>query len=435
GGALGNGTYTSDGIGVLEIGDNGSNLLYGMTIEGDVTLSAPEALFQVNDGLTLNGTIRMVSLSSIGFIGDETIDGMGTIWFDPSTTHAKYLEQAVSGTLTIGSGITVEGAHGRIGSVRHWNNMCSVINEGTISANNAAGEIYVETRNGGSLTTTPTSRLEAVNGGELRIRNLEDNLGVAIVNTGGRLVIEGGAYTVDQAIALADPNTSLTLGGTYTIEQPLTQSGPGTSLVLGGTWSTMETLTVSDGELELGGTFGLADFGKIVRTGGSASITGTLDLAGGTLALTEDTGSWLLDGGALGNGTYTSDEIGVLEISDESSNLLYAMTIEGDVTLSASEARFRVNEGLTLNGTIRMESLSSIGFIGDETIDGDGTVIFDPSTTHAKYLEQAAASGTLTIGSGITVEGAHGRIGGARHWNNMCSVINEGTISANDAAG
>ena len=85
------------------------------------------------------------------------------------------------------------------------------------------GEIDVKTIGGGSLTNT--GRLEAENSGGLRINNLMGNLGDAIVKTGGKLIVEGGVYTVDKTIELADANTSVALGGTYTVEQPLNQSG------------------------------------------------------------------------------------------------------------------------------------------------------------------------------------------------------------------
>ncbi|MGK0185381.1 MAG: hypothetical protein ACI9R3_001158 [Verrucomicrobiales bacterium] len=145
----------------LEVTPDRANLLIGVTLGCDIVLDQTGASFRVDEGITLNSaTITLeANISKIGFVGDETIEGNGRIFFSPFLTN--YLEMAEAGTLTIGSGIIIEGSRGYIGGLNGWGVDCNVINNGLIRATWNIGELFIETR-GGHFTSGPTGRLVAL---------------------------------------------------------------------------------------------------------------------------------------------------------------------------------------------------------------------------------------------------------------------------------
>ena len=95
----------------------------------------------------------------------------------------------------------------------------------------------------------------------------------------------------------------------------------------------------------------------------------------------------------------------MLEISPNSGNLLDGMTVDGDLTLSASDARFRVDHGLTLNGTLSIGNPSAnvygyVRFLGSSTLAGSGTVVFGQHFINGLWLSGSGT--TLPIGPNLT---------------------------------
>ena len=78
-----------------------------------------------------------------------------------------------------------------------------------------------------------------------------------------------------------------------------------------------------------------------------------------------------------------------------------------------------------------------ISFAGSQTLGGSGTVVFGNAFYGYNALLVANGGTTLTIGSGITIEGQNGSIGyspwegGAQNG----SVVNQGTIQADVSGG
>ncbi|MGK0189440.1 MAG: hypothetical protein ACI9R3_005257, partial [Verrucomicrobiales bacterium] len=388
---LRNGVYNSEGDGILQIGEDRDGLLDNMILNGDVEMIETQPAVRVDNGLTLNGDFRMFkgeefSTPSIGFVGDETISGSGTIF-----CFRSVLEMAEPGTLTIGRDITIDGSFD-IGGVRQYGQQCSVINHGTIRAPHSP--CLITTREG-SFTNSDTGRIETVDAGlsfgHIEIINLIGNLGT----------VADGSF--------------LSLDGTYTINEPIAAS----SLTLNGQWTNSSTITVSENAmLTLGGSFTLDQFGTIIRTGGSVTLTGDLDLLGETLALDETTGSWGMRGGTLRNGHYTGE--GSARLSPIGATF-DNMTIDGDLAIGFGR-QLNVNGGLTLNASILMDGGKMV-FQGDETISGTGT-IRSPAGNARRIIEMGLGE-TLTIGEGITIEGPG---------NIRASIINHGRLHANTPA-
>jgi hypothetical protein len=159
-----------------------------------------------------------------------------------------------TGTLTIGSGITVRGKNGRI---LNSYGAGTILNQGTISADVAGGTINVG--NGtGSFANQGT--LSALNGGTLAVNGNWSNAAGATVTA---------------------TDSTLNLGTS------------------GFAWSNAGTIGVNNSTVNLDGNFSQAGLGTFNRSGGTVTLNGTVT---GNLSLDAATGSWNVDGGKIRNG-------------------------------------------------------------------------------------------------------------------------------------
>ena len=157
--------------------------------------------------------------------------------------------------------------------------------------------------------------------------------------------------------------------------------------------------------------------------GGTLTNTGTIDVTGtGTVAITGT-----IDGGTVDVGTGT--------------NLVLAGSTLNNVTLSgnyqlAGNSLIYIENDLTLDGTLTLGNSDLYGilyFVGgaSQTLGGSGTVVFGGTSSDDSL---ALSNGTLTIGSGITVQGQTGYVGFSPEIGgspNNVTVVNQGTIQAN----
>ena len=402
GGTITGGTLSeSDGAELVMTSSGGT--LDGVTVNGDLDLQTNwGATVTVLDGLVLNGTMYLGkagggTYGSVFFgspsLAAGSLSGTGTVVFGASGSNSLINESNLSGadgTLTIGSGITIRGQSGEI-----INNTANgqIINEGTISADTAYGEIR----------------------------------------------IFSGPFT-NQGTISAD-----TVGGAISIYGPFTNQGTvqvaGGTLNLNGTWTNATTIVATTGTVNLGGQFtspGLLDF-----TGATVNLTGTLNNTGSTLVLNAVTGSWNLAGGTITGGTLSESD-GAELVMTSSGGTLDGVTVNGDLDLQTNwGATVTVLDGLVLNGTMYLGkagggTYGSVFFgspsLAAGSLSGTGTVVFGASGSNSLINESnlSGADGTLTIGSGITIRGQSGEI-----IDNTANgqIINEGTISADTAYG
>ena len=158
------------------VGSGGT--LDGVTLNGNLDLSATNANATVLDGLTLNGTATLGAYADLYFSGSQTLGGTGTVLFQ--NQYANALIAGGNGTtLTIGPGITVHGGgnqsfSAQIGHSGYWpgGTNVSVVVQGTINADTAGMTIALDPSGTGTLTTTGT--LSAQNGGTLYVGALVD---------------------------------------------------------------------------------------------------------------------------------------------------------------------------------------------------------------------------------------------------------------------
>ena len=221
GGLVRDGTIQQSGTSDLNFLLNGNNELNGVTVNGDIDITAGSGLFRVVNGLTLNaedgvspGILRLVgSSATVRFVGDQTFDN-ATVVFGPGGFE-KVVDADGGATLTLGAGLTVQGGEGRFEGD-------TVVNQGTISANEAGA--------GDSLRITSTNFT---------------NEGTLNVNGGGDMdiTVNGSDHTSSGTINIEDMGTLTVLfsgstptftneaGGVINIHNV---SVPGTQLVFTG---------------------------------------------------------------------------------------------------------------------------------------------------------------------------------------------------------
>ena len=140
-----------------------------MTINGDLILNEVNSTFQIDNGFVLNGNVNMTSRSSISYLGNETINGTGTIIFDLLNTSQKEIEAAEHDTiLTIGNGITLTGGRARLIGSLQFGRRGSLVNQGSIIAD--GGQIQIATI-GGTFRNESAGSTSEINGGTIVIDN------------------------------------------------------------------------------------------------------------------------------------------------------------------------------------------------------------------------------------------------------------------------
>ncbi len=386
-----------------------SGTLEGVTVNGvlDVGNSYNRANLTVSDGLVLNGTALVGNSSNsqsgaISFAGNQVLGGSGTVVFGNGSGYwGNALLLANDGTtLVIGSGITVRGQNGVIGSgAGYWVGgpaSVSLVNQGTVSCDVSGGTITVNAQ--------PFS-----------------NQGLAQGVNGGTLTLSGGFSNA----------------GVLSV-------GAGSGLNFGGSWVNTGMINATNGTVNLGGAFSLADLGEFNRSGGVVYVSGTLDNTNATLALSDAAVPWVLQGGAVQGGAITTANGASFIVQ---SGTLEGVTVNGvlDVGNSYNRANLTVSDGLVLNGTALVGNSSNsqpgaINFAGNQVLGGSGTVVFGNGSGYwGNALLLANDGTTLVIGSGITVRGQNGVIGsGAGYWVGgpaSVSLVNQGTVSCDVSGG
>ena len=424
-GGIQGGIVTTTEAARLIVEQNGGRLL-GVTVNG--TLDVASGPLTVTNGLTLNGNLTLNQ--SVRFQGTQTLTGTATV----EATAAQGELVGLGGQLTLGPGITV----------RRSGRLVNVTNQGTILVDAAAGTVTLDGtwRNAGQI------RLQA---GTLLLRGsfLLTDLG-NLVRSGGTLTVGGTLDLRGGALNLTAATGTWQIGGGTLRNGTVTTSGgaelrftgaavstldgitlqtdiqlASTAVLFAGAWSNRGTITLtSGGGLQLGGIFTLAMLGTYRVTGGGIVVTGTLQNAGQTLALTTQTGSWTLSGGTISGGTVTT-AAGVSLIVNRNGGRLDGVTVTGDLTV---QGNLRVSNNLSLNGIARFNVVSgsqpALTFEGPQTLSGTGTIVFGSSNFSTPITLQAT-SGLVTLGPGILVRGGTGR---------LLNFVNQGEVVVEDAS-
>ena len=177
----------------------------------------------------------------------------------------------------------------------------------------------------------------------------------------------------------------------------------------------------------------------------SLVTSNVVKLTGGTLQIgtTAQIGANLiLAGGTILGGTFNETGGGVISLST-SGGKLDGVTVNGIIDAATQSGNATVYDGLTLNGTLSLGnsggSTSGQILFGDSTdaaggLTGTGAVVFGASSSNSinNNSSLGGASGTLTFGPNITIQGGSGSI-----VNDFAtsSIVNQGAIDAGTSGG
>ena len=378
GGSLSGGAWTMVGQQLL-FSNSGNNTLAGpITVNGDLARTGSNGFLGVTGGLTLNGTLLIQSSDTVDFGGTQTFAN-GTIDFvaDNSAGHTLRVSGPDGSTLTIAANAQITGGTSSNTSFisSTGNGTQAVFNLGTINADNNAAGIQI----------TADSFI---------------NQGTVRALTGGTLQISSAAWDSSAGSLGAD-------GGTLNIGGTVTTAG-----------------------------LGLPNF---FRNGGTVNLIGTVNNTATTMTLNAQTGSFTLVGGTISGGTLTMTNGSQLFFSNSGNNTLAGpITVNGDLARTGSNGFLGVTGGLTLNGTLLIQSSDTVDFGGTQTF-ANGTIDFVADNSAGHTLRVSGPDGsTLTIAANAQITGGTSSNTSfiSSTGNGTQAVFNLGTINAdNNAAG
>lgn len=377
----GSGEFSLEG-GVIEGGTlsftNGAKLtatifggmLGGVTVNGDIDLTADKASLQATGGLTLNGTatIQGVNYAVLQFIGTQTFGGNGQVDLLDQAASELLVQDVTPGqpaTLTVGSGVTIHG-QGSIGGDPD----SVLINSGIVLADVSGKTLQVAVptfNNQGTATSA--------NGGVLSITSPN-----TIISSGGNVQISNGISAGTVVISGGD----VSFNGTSPVTiQSLTLSGTG---VLDGTAPVVISATGnwSGGSLAGSGTLAVAPAATVTVSGNVLALR-EVDNAG---LIQLNSGALALDGGGTQTGSYAIATGASLVIGgSQSQDLTSASGASGAGTFVVQDA-----------AAVRVEGTYNVG----------ATIVAGGASLDLIPGQRVASIGTLTVNGGTFICGNGG---------------------------
>ncbi|GAB1391312.1 hypothetical protein MASR1M6_34940 [Rubrivivax sp.] len=323
-GATLNGTIKVNGSGSFRAANSANNFLDNASFTGTLDLASSYSVERITNGLVLGGTVNIAQGSILAPQGNQTLSGAGSIVFADGNSSNRLNVEA--GTLTLGSGITVRGESGRIGSQAFVGGAAALVNHGVIQADVAGGNIVVQIDGGGGVTNHGT--LAALNGGTLWLAS-------NVAGQAGSQIFAGAGSTVMQS---------------------------------------------------------------------AVTLSGTINVNGG----------------------------GAFRPSNSANNVLDNTAFTGTLDLASAYGVERVVNGLTLNGAVNIGKASILAPQGNQTISGNGTIVFADGDVNNRLNVEA---GVLTLAPTVTVRGQNGYIGQQSFLGGSATLVNQGSINADVAAG
>jgi large repetitive protein len=383
-----------------------SNYSSGLTVSGNQTLS-PGTMWMIGGGLTLdNGvTLTIDAGAGITFVSGDSQsislsgDGVGTILLDAASGHAAaQLNVGESDTLTIGSGITVNGTGSISGNLDMAGNLTidptANINIG--GAISGAGNLTVGGTSGSSLTLTGANTytgITTINSGAI----LQIGEGNTIGSLGSGSITDNGTLVFDLGTTASFSNA---ISGTGLVEQ----TGTGTTTLSGIIGSTAVAVSANAGTLILTNTNNYT--GTTTINSGATLQIGN----GGTMA------SSLGSGNVTDNGTLIFDRSSAQTVSNVISGT-GAVQISGTGAITLTDANtytgvMTINSGATLdvtgsipwvvtdNGTLNVENSFCIA-----NLSGSGNInLFNGDTLSVAPTGTDLFSGVI-FGAGNLIVG------------------------------
>ncbi|MGD2108892.1 MAG: DUF6531 domain-containing protein, partial [Phycisphaerae bacterium] len=177
--------------------------------------------------------------------------------------------------------------------------------------------------------------------------------GTIVADGPGGIVVEGHAWINEGTMEATDGAfvQFRSPGGGKITNAGLLLASPG-GRVMVETFDNDGVIRADGGRIILRGSFVLDDVGTIDGTLGSVEVEGFMDLEGGTLAIDDQSGSWLMSGSTarIENGTITTEGGAVL--AAQGTGTLWRVRVDGD--LETRNSRFNIWDRVELNGVVRL---------------------------------------------------------------------------------
>ncbi len=346
------GTWSNSGGGVLRVRPGNTGFLNGpITIASGSTFTVPATSASSNTTLNVNGTVTggTIQLDAAGAVPLLTTNGATTLasgtllrgtYVNVTGTSPGPQINSAAHTLTVAAGATIDG-------VVYFNNN-RVINNGTITANNAAG-MYVDPNNQAASLFVNNNIMEATGGGLMQI----------VGDAGGDLLNNGTISATGTNSVVELMNGITVTGGT------ISTSGGGVVRVRPGSTANL----VGPATVSAGSQFTVlatnTSSTTTLFTSGNFTLNGTLDLnAAGAAAVLNVAGATTLGSGTL-RGLYTNVSNSPGPRIDTGGNTLTvssASTVQGVVNFN--------NARVINNGTIDANSVNGMYIDPNNTSPG-----------------------------------------------------------------
>ena len=470
GGIAGGGTTTIQGNGLLNlentqtVGGN-ATIVFGSGTNNRIGIDGGNKVVTFAAGTTIRGQTGSIGLGQVVNGSGNSVINQGLISSDSGGTitilglggglaNQNILEATGAGSLlSFQNGIDNTGGTIRAlagGVVRQEG---VTVTGGTIST--SGGGSYQISGSGGNFLSgvtlssgsaidmaSATSTGRVVNGmtlnGTININNSsllnfegDQTLGgsgsIVFGGSGGsnRIGIDGGSKTLTVASGITIRGQNGTIGPGQLV------NGSGNALVNNGTISA----DVAGGVITLAGIFaGITNNGTIsAQNGGTIALQSNLTGGVGS-QLVAGAGSVISQQGVTISGIVNTSGSGNLRPSGSGTNFLSAVTLNGSLDMATAASTERVINNLVLNGTINVNNASLLNFEGDQTLSGNGSIVFGSGGSNRIGVD--GGSKTLTVASGITIRGENGTIGFGQLVNGSNNtLVNNGTISADVSGG
>jgi len=298
----------------------------------------------------------------------------------------------------------------------NFNNGTSLTVNGNSIAN--AGKITLNSTGSGTTLTIASTGLTLSGGGSITMSNNANNF---IFGSGA-----GAALINQQTIQGAGAIQSLELVNTGTVN---TNASAGMTINAGGGLVNSGTIEATGGTLTLSSTI-VSNTGGTISSNGQKLIVSNSTINGGTVTLT-GAADLQLNSSTVENGTLNNSSTGTIEALSFTNNTL-ASTVN-----NPAGGVIKVDNGGVLNlqsgnyPTLGAVQVNSSGNATELVVTGGNVTLSGGSVTLSNnannFIFGAASSDTLT--NQETIQGA-GNIG-----NGQMTLVNSGTINANQSAG
>ena len=410
------GAINTSGSGTLTATNSGNNYLNGVTLNGVLDLASSQASERVINNLVLNGTINVNANSVLSFEGANTLSGSANIVLgDSGASNRIGIDN--SGTLTTSIGTQIHGQNGTIGSAIYVGGTPSLVNNGSINADVAGGQIELV------AGTTNAGTLGASSGGRLVLSANVAGTATGSINAGaGSQVVQNG-ITISGIVnttgtGLFTPSNSgnnylsgVTLNGRLDLASSQASERVVGNLVLNGAIDINANSVLSfegANTLSGNGTITLGNAGSSNRIG--IDNSGVLTTSGGSLIHGQNgtIGQAIYVGGnsTLNNGGKVSADvsggnINLLATTTNNSGQLAAqnggrLVLSGSVNQTAAGTAIAVGAGSSIyqNGVT----------VSGGTIGGTGGGAYTASTSGNNFLNAVSVTGLLDLASSQSSE-------------------------------